>query len=87
MKREDLVRQAFAAKARAASLSLRFDGIAISFPSPGRATAVGEATLSGSLPEFGGAFDGTREITVSFRRDPSGAWLATRAAAVPVAEK
>ena len=85
--RDEIVRQAFAAKARAARLSLAFEDVDVSFPSPGRATAIGEATLSGSLPEFGGSFDGTREFSVSFRRDASGDWRATRVAAAPGAAK
>ena len=83
-KREDLVRHAFAAKARASRLSLSFGDVSVRFPSKGRATAVAEATLEGSTPDFGGAFGGTRRVSVSLRRDPSsGAWLVTRVAAVP----
>lgn len=82
--RDEIVRQAFAAKARASRLSLGFDGLDVRFPERGRAVATGKATISGDLPDFGGAFGETRKISVAFRRDPeSGNWLAEKASAAP----
>ena len=87
-RREDLAREAFAAKARAASLSLRFYDLEVAFPSEGRAVAVGEGRLAGALPEFGGAFDDTREVEVALRRDgSSGRWLVRRIEVRPVVAK
>ena len=77
-----------AAKSRATGLSLRFYDLDVAFPAEGRATAVGEARLSGALPEFGGAFDDTREVEVALRRDgSSGRWLVRRVEVRPVARK
>lgn len=87
-RREELAREAYAAKSRATGLSLRFYDLDVAFPAEGRATAVGEARLSGALPEFGGAFDDTREVEVALRRDgSSGRWLVRRVEVRPVARK
>ena len=74
--RSELVRDAFTARARASSLSLKLGYPSIRFPAAGEAVATLKAQLEGDFPEFNGSFSDARPVEVVFHRDvTSGRWL------------